>query len=287
MPPEKNIFINESAIDEEVSFIPHEDFINGQFDLSEENRLTNLLVILSTPRSGSTFLSDLLDKNNICLPHEYFQPAQYLPMLAKRWHCIENGKLNKQLYVKNLVRFRTSPSGWLGINVHGHHLPFFEQCLQWMPVVDVHYVHITRKDVVAQAVSYEIASQTKRWSSHFSAENKPQYSYSDILNKLHRIQHLNATILTHAYTREINLTSISYEELVAHPQTTLESIISMDAKRSLNTESALKKQANSTNSEWLQKFSSDYLKYNGKPRSWAKIHSIKKHIQPALSRIED
>ena len=102
--------------------IPVNDFVDGQFDSDNGVLTTDGLFIFSTPRSGSTMLADLIYKNAICLPHEYFQPFQYLPIMANRWGCVREGHLDKELYLKCLFRYRTYPNGWFGVNLHGKHL---------------------------------------------------------------------------------------------------------------------------------------------------------------------
>ena len=83
----KDIGISLNEIDLRKSGIPKQDLVDAQFDLDENNLTENILVIFSTPRCGSSYLCNLLRTNSLCIPHEYFQLEQYLPILSKRWGC--------------------------------------------------------------------------------------------------------------------------------------------------------------------------------------------------------
>ncbi len=121
------IRITRDQVSSALQKIPKQDFVDRQYDLEECPPVKKIIFILSTPRSGSTLLSDLIYRSGLCLAHEYFQKFQYMPILADRWGCIRDDILDKPAYLENLIRKRTSPSGWLGINLHGEHLPMFSK----------------------------------------------------------------------------------------------------------------------------------------------------------------
>lgn len=254
-----NIAIDQNKLAEFARLIPREDFINEQFDLNSGKELTDILFILSTPRSGSTLFSELIYKNSICIPHEYFQTAQYLPLLASRWGCIDAQKLNKTLYMEKLIQHRTSAKGWLGINLHGKHLNTFTKLLTLLPDARKHYVHIMRQDEISQAVSYEIATQTKKWSSHFDEFKTAKYSYEGICKKLESIQKQNLLIKTFLNTQGIQSNTVYYEELAANPKKILEKVLPCQLLKSIVVETNLTKQSSSKNNEWVNRFSAQYL----------------------------
>ena len=262
MGPSKEIRIDTNQLDSIKDKIPASDFINSQFDLDNESKIENLLVILSTQRSGSTMLAGILHKNDICLPHEYMQPYDYLPLLAERWSCIKNGLLDKESFIKNLVRHRTYSNGWLGLNLHGTHLKFFMRMSAHLPDVNIHYVHLIREDVLSQAVSYEIASQTGQWTSSFEKEKKAVYSFRGIKDKLDSIQAQNILIKSFLKGQEPNCQTIYYEHLVASPGTVLGSMACIGSEENLEYDSAIKKQSTSLNKDWVERFSNEYLLYN-------------------------
>ena len=237
--------------------IPKEDFIDAQYDRECNVQLKEILLILSTPRSGSTFLSDLIYKNQLCIPHEYFQIPQYMPILATRWGCIEDNILNKEAFMKALIQHRCSEKGCLGINLHGSHLKTFEQFLKLLPKVKFSVVHIMRKDTIAQAVSYYIASVTKKWSSHFSSQGDVEYNYYDILACKERIDIQNQQIVQFVGDNNLSYIPCYYEDIVKNPAPLLSEIVGKPV-RELVLCSGLVRQASQQNVTFIKQFKREY-----------------------------
>lgn len=238
-------------------YLPDNDFVNRKYDYHKETELKSLVFILSTPRSGSTFLCDILHQNDICLPHEYFQPSQYLPYLAQRWGCISHGKLDWKCYVNQLLKHRVAENGCLGINLHGSHIAAYEIAEKYFPDVQKHYVHLTRRDKVSQAVSYEIASQTSCWSSSFTSAAPSKYSYDGILDRLHRIDKQNLLISAYLRTRG-KYSEIVYEDLISAGTTVLREFPFIDSDIDLVGTANLRKQGGNLNSQWRERFLSEF-----------------------------
>lgn len=260
----QDIKIDSSSLPNIISDIPKEDFIDAQFDVNNNSPVKDVLILFSTPRSGSTLLTDLLQTNNLCLPHEYFQPFKYLPILAERWGCIENNHLNKISFLESLIKFRTYPNGWLGINVHGEHLAIFSKFDDLFPAVNKHYIHLQRQNIIPQAVSYEIAVQTNQWSSKYKSKAEANYNYTAIENKLHRIQRQNALISSYILSRNISCETIYYEDIIAEPLAILKNIIPENiipdfSPNTISAKSSMKKQSSERNKNWTDRFSHEYF----------------------------
>ena len=196
--------------------MPATDFVASAYDVNERRRIEKVLVILSTPRSGSTFLCDLIYRNGLCIPHEYFQPHQYMPILAERWACRASGaKVPLESYVEALVARRTSSYGWLGINVHESHLHVFEKARNSFPGVPCQYVLLSRRDTLAQAVSYEKARQTGKWSSEFSERAIAEYDFESVRKMANRIDEQNRLLEAYCQRTAIEPYRLYYEDLVA------------------------------------------------------------------------
>ena len=69
--------------------LPEDDFADAQFDRDVGTPPRTLLLILSTPRSGSTLACNLLHQAGVCTAHEYFQPYQIRPAMMRRWGLTE------------------------------------------------------------------------------------------------------------------------------------------------------------------------------------------------------
>jgi trehalose 2-sulfotransferase len=239
--------------------IPSRDLSAAQYDSPGGVATSDVLVLLSTPRSGSTLLCELLRLNHGCVAHEYFQPFQYMQILAQRWGCITAGTLDAAAYARALARHRTLPNGWLGINVHGTHLKYFAGAQEHFPGVRFHYVRLVRRDQIAQAVSYEIAQQSQQWSSEFEARSHAQYSYSGIARKLRAIQHQDVLIQSYLQARGVQFRTITYEEMVADLEGTLRSFACIPEDRELDLESSLRCQSDEESIRWKHRFATDLV----------------------------
>lgn len=234
--------------------IPPDDFINSKFDIRCGARTSDVLLILSTPRSGSTVLCDLLYRNGVCLAHEYFQPYDYMPLLAKRWDCIGDGFLDEATFVQKLLQLRTLSNGWLGINLHGQHLEIFSRFETYFPSLRTHYVHLVRRDTIAQAVSFEIAMQTGRWSSHFEALQEPKYDYHRILRRLEAIRAQNSAVIEFLKAKSAAYQTVCYEDLLSAPEATLRALTCISPGQQLQADPGLKKQSTERNRRWMRRF---------------------------------
>jgi len=194
--------------------IPEDDFIHRKYDTIGSNEANNLLLILSTPRSGSTLLCELLLQNNACIAHEYFQPYHYMSILAKRWGVGIDDKNGYSSFVTKLREKRTYLNGWLGVNIHSEHLPIYLQAEQNLKDLKIYYVHILRRDLIAQAISYHIAMQTGQWTSKFKKRTNASYDYNSILKKLEWITQGNVAIQALMQSRRVEPVTLYYEDLV-------------------------------------------------------------------------
>lgn len=123
--------------------------------------------VLSVPRSGSTLLARGLQATG-----ELGMPLEYLnPNAISAW-CYERSIKQPKLweYLTRIESTRTSPMGWFGIKAHYRHFEHhFEEDAFLEAVAFVKQndfcIFITRRDVIAQAVSYYRARSTGLWSS--------------------------------------------------------------------------------------------------------------------------
>jgi len=237
--------------------IPAEDFIHPSFDTTEK-KASKLLLLLSSPRSGSTMLSERLHNWDVCLTHEYFQPFQYLPALADRWKCLEDGVVDRQRYVDALFTHRSSKSEWLGINLHGSHVASFMEYFSHFPKLEViKIIHLRRKDSLKQAISYEIASQTGQWSSHFKSAIEPVYDYDKLKKKLDRVDHQTRTNLAFIDQEKHQNIDVFYEDLKRDSKKIRDFLgVRHDGGDQRNQ---MSKQSNEINREWLNRLSKDLL----------------------------
>lgn len=197
--------------------VPEADMIQARFDVADAPAASELLLILSTQRSGSTFLCEQLAALDYCYAHEYFQHFQYMQILAERWDFAGKGTVDWELFAAALRRHRTAPTGILAINLHGSHLDRFERAAAHLADLPTRYLHVTRRDIVGQALSFHEARQSSQWSAHFAKVKEPEYSYPGTRKALEWLQEQNARISAYLAARGVAAESVVYEELVADP----------------------------------------------------------------------
>jgi LPS sulfotransferase NodH len=252
------IRVDESKVAEQCARLPPEDFINATFDIQKVTPTRNVIVILSTPRSGSTLFCDVLRKNGMCLPHEYFQPFEYLPLLAQRWECLCNNELIPAKFVEQLCRFRTFANGWLGINLHGSHIPVFRFFSDYFPDVHFHYIHLFRRDLVAQAVSFCLAEQTGMWSGNFRPRDDqrvPEYDFKAIEAATREIEQQNLLIRAFVAAGNLKCREVVYEDLVAGSRELGEYLAALFGTTvAVEFRTDLRKQGSSLNDVWRKMY---------------------------------
>ena len=130
--------------------------------------------ILTTPRSGSTYLCDLLDSTTVA-----GHPAEHLRLATQELsrHC----NFNYLKLLDNLMEYRITNNRVFGTKLISHFLfelrkskPDFEQIFQSIDK----FILLIRQDKVAQAVSLVIAQKTEVWHLH---NNSKQASYQSKL----------------------------------------------------------------------------------------------------------
>ncbi len=167
-----------------MSFTLYEDQFDSRHDYSHGIPASKTLVIASTVRSGSHMLGHALHATGAFgFPLEYAHPKN-LAEWQRRFDVD-----NADAAFTRLLDIRTSDNGVFGIKVHYRHLVTLgglKGLLRRFP--EPHFVLLTRDDLVAQAVSLSIASQTGNWISGQADPSHPAtYSYRDIADCLRRV----------------------------------------------------------------------------------------------------
>ena len=177
----------------------------------DQRRPTRVLFIASTPRSGSTLLSDSLAETGLVgEPKEYFEAA-IVGRFRHRWglptltHHGRAGVVRRRLrrqqvwwasyrYTENsMVEYRdrilsqfTSPTGWFALNMQAGSYQGFRDG-PWDPLtwdVPVDWIHLARNDVLRQAISQVRARQTGRWTADAPPGGAPRYDADAIARSM-------------------------------------------------------------------------------------------------------
>ncbi|MBR8828226.1 MAG: hypothetical protein DSM107014_10070 [Gomphosphaeria aponina SAG 52.96 = DSM 107014] len=114
--------------------------------------------VMSTPRSGSTFLCNTLKSTGIAgFPDEHLREPSLI--LAQNCH------FDYVRYLKILMQHKVTANGVFGTKIISHFLQDHKQTeLDFNPIDYISkFVYLIRKDKVAQAVSIFVAEKTNIW----------------------------------------------------------------------------------------------------------------------------
>ena len=170
--------------------------------------------ICSTPRSGSHFLGQLLyGVGKMGCPLEYFNRSNIV-------HWEERARAARaQSLLPFLTSIRTSPNGCFGIKAHYTHLKTLTQHIPLENfVADYAHIHIVRRDLIAQAVSFARADQTGEWISRSKASGvTATYDRGLIQRCLVEVARQNASWDCLFQAFGIRPLVVEYESLAADP----------------------------------------------------------------------
>ncbi|WP_394220686.1 Stf0 family sulfotransferase [Alteromonas gracilis] len=233
----------------------YEDQFSESHNFLESTAAIKTLVIASTPRSGSHFLGHALHKTgHFGFPLEYANPKN-----LKKWEEVLGVK-GIQNVLEKLQSIRTSPNGVFAIKSHYTHLQGFGGLREFTKLVNnPYFVLLTRQDILKQAISLSIARQTGVWISGQQAKSDAlKYDEADITYCLKRTILHNASWKYLLASSNVKYMEVSFEEAktnLANTVRTVANFMEMDIpEKNVPTTPATKKQSNSVNEEWEDRF---------------------------------
>ena len=208
----------------EKKFIEHFGIAGLRLNRKRLHEGLRTYVICFTNRCGSNLLGELISTNtSFGIAGEYLNAPGVIKI------CTEKNFKTLQQYLWWLAKRKASSEGILGIKLSYRQL-FFLAANDLMPLVfgDVRFIHMQRSDVLRQAVSHVIATQTKAWSS----QQISQLNASDIAFKGNQIVRIMDSIYAanakfHCFfsVYGIQPVRVTYEDLVQDLQTTGDRVI--------------------------------------------------------------
>jgi trehalose 2-sulfotransferase len=178
--------------------------------------------ILTTPRSGSTYLCDLLNSTAIA-----GHPMEHLRLATQELarHC----NFNYLKLLDNLMEYRTTSNGVFGTKLISHFLFELQRAKPdhknlWQSIEQ--FILLIRKDKVAQAVSLVLAQKTEVWHLH-SDDKKNSYQaqldslkidrslLNDVEQKVLFIEQQEARLKKTLANHQIQPLVVVYEDILA------------------------------------------------------------------------
>jgi trehalose 2-sulfotransferase len=242
-------------------------------------------IICTSPRSGSTLLCKLLAATGFAgNPDSYFHRPSISDWLADlgltQKASVPERELLEAIF-RAVIAKGTLDAGIFGLRLQRHSFDFFTEKLAVLYPEHSNdaerfqaafgrtlFVHLTRRDKVAQAVSYVKAQQTGLWHAapdgteleRLSLPQEPAYDANEI-----RIRLEEMTAHDHSWERwfgalEIDPLRITYEELSEDPVETLRVMLDhlgLEREAADGVEPRVAKLADNINQDWVACFRSE------------------------------
>lgn len=221
-------------------------------DLPKVAWAKRFVLIASTPRSGSHYLGHMLAATGECgVPLEYLHRAS-----AKYWAKRFGPEDLRELFPR-FVEHRTSANGTFCMKAHWRQFkPFLGSVDEMTRGLGIEKtLWALRRDLLAQAVSGVVASQTGVWISGANPTSEPKYDYSAIVKFAKLIR--NSNVEWKAYLEGLpdqNKLTLVYEDLLQNPEIRNEISSFLGLNDRLTTPSRTRKQSGDLNNEWKQRF---------------------------------
>lgn len=244
----------------------------GPQELEEYTRLidsTKPYILFFTPRSGSSYLAELLSKTDRLGQPEEFLNQDLAPLSLK--HIAETGCEIKHVidYLTWLIRNRSSDNGVFGLKVsYGCHRPFIRAGLDNPLFGRFTPIALFRKNILKQAVSLYVAVSTGLFHTNISHSQ-------EVLDKVRAlpydqerlrfwVQHVavqEAAIGNYIEKEGLNCVQLTYEQVCHEPEMVIRNI----AKRlnvqlgemSCDSPTVFQKVRTKTNDTLIEQFMSD------------------------------
>jgi LPS sulfotransferase NodH len=186
------------------------------FDLPRYTSTPRIYVVASQPRSGSHLLAGMLRSTGEAgVPLEYFHKRHWSSWVKR------SGQPNTLAAFRLLCQRRTTPNGVFGVKTHWRQFQYACQLRLENEFRSASFVYITRDDILGQAISLCIASQTGSWVSGQVPEKLPEYSFTAIQNSIQTILNERRNWSLFFAISEIQPLRITYEQLTDEPNLTM------------------------------------------------------------------
>jgi LPS sulfotransferase NodH len=232
-------------------------------------------LICATPRSGSTLLCGLLESSGVAgRPASYFN-RRGLHVYAEGWRIARprDGRID-EAYVRAALAAGKTPNGVFGGRIMAETLP---ELVGDLAAADpgsslsdaellsdqlgrLRFVHLRRRDVVAQAVSWAKALQTHSWHPGEAVEPGGQHPHYDdeLIGRLvAAIERSEADWTSWFATNGIVPPQVVYEELAADPPRAARTVLDflgLHVPQDRQLVIGHRRQADHINADWAARF---------------------------------
>jgi LPS sulfotransferase NodH len=224
------------------------------YNFPEFSGVPRSYLIATTPRCGSHYLGHLLRETGLLgSPLEYFSRGRIADWQERL------GTTSSTELFKQLLRIRTSPTGWFGVKAHWPHFDAIAKTPSLLGIFHFQrFIQIVRRDRIAQAVSLVIAQQTSAWISFQKPQREPTYDAAAIEAAIISIDYQLAEWARFYKANQIIPLVLVYEDLVNDPSAAVTRVLShcnvIDSVTVEPVPIRPKRQATALNKAWVARF---------------------------------
>jgi trehalose 2-sulfotransferase len=237
--------------------------LDERLDFNHFVPLRKSYIVASSYRSGSNYFCWELWRTGVLgAPVEFLNPYDALPVLMNRFKASSPAD-----YITKLIERRSSKNGVFGLKTHSHHFEvFLKQYPQLLEALaPVTFIHINRRNTLAQAVSMAKALQTDFWTSRIESERPPlQYDRELIAKCLEEVEQQELKWPRWFEAHGIEPFHVVYEDLIADTPKVIRSIVELLGVADDEPDDVLvpptKRQGDGTNRDWIERFESEAKK---------------------------
>lgn len=232
-------------------------------------------LLCATPRSGSTLLCGLLESSGVAgHPASYFD-RRILDVNAESWQIArpDDGRIDA-VYLQHARIAGSTSNGVFGGRIMGATLPELTDDLAAAAGAGtdldrlsehlgrLRFVHLRRRDVVAQAVSWAKSEQTHFWHPGEEIEpgaQEPHYDEDLIDQLVTRIHDLDARWAAWFTAQGITPCMVAYEDLAADPVAVAHAVLdhlALEVPPGQTITVRARRQADDLNEDWISRFRS-------------------------------
>jgi len=242
-------------------------------------------IICGTPRSGSTLLCNLLASAKTAGNPDSFYGRQFMSAWAHEWHLPGRDAMSERdfniAYLKAAIAAGKGGTGIFGLRLMQENLDELSAILdQVFPQLPsdrarlerafgrILYIHLSREDKLAQAISLVKAEQTGLWHiapdgteiERLSPPKEPQYDFARISREVMELESYDAAWNSWFDAQGIEPLRIGYESLSATPAAALIGIceaLGVQSPDARELSPGVAKLADEISQDWMRRYRSE------------------------------
>ncbi|WP_119389003.1 Stf0 family sulfotransferase [Taklimakanibacter lacteus] len=242
-------------------------------------------IICGTPRTGSTLLCDLLASTKVAGNPDSFYRRQSISWWAGEWNLPSPDTMSSDefniLFLEAAIRAGKGETGIFGLRLMRENLDelsaILDRIYPGLPSDRARfekafgkllYLHLSREDKLAQAISLVKAEQTGLWHiapdgteiERVAPPQAPQYDFARIRQEVAELESYDAAWNSWFEEQGIIPLRLFYERLSAEPAATLIRIceaLGVPAPNAADVRPGVAKLADETSLDWMRRYRSD------------------------------